>query len=438
MNLGSQMFTEAQSEQHNDDWDVLSSAGVSETKLQIIKAKTMYEMVEEIDDGKVKVLFMTNPQAEMIAKEDDSMQKMLDALDVPKPSLVIDLLHSWGFYESTCLMKADVFKDGYSKWCAGVQHEQSPFLDDAEERDAEDRLDMFMSQVLIPLAEQTNAVVFCNAVCTDCILSSSFTKMVAVMSSKWKGRPPFSVISSLGSIHVLYKNTKEDAYWHQIRKQCPAWQQRHPELQRVFSGSSDSDWRGHDLNAYASCILVTDNLKPPGKNNASSKRDRGPFASLMTSLVRYLGTKVPALAVKTGASVRIERLQGSVDPMSISMMVDRANSGTPVLCIDVRNRRMIRDLELLTTEGSKANEADDAAGDDLRELPAVPDARTARFDPDSPMLNTTSSHKRTRIGEIISHQHTQKGEAWREIVIGALYRESEWRSPTPFNHTIRS
>ena len=68
------------------------------------------EMVEDIEDGRCKVLFMTNRQAELVSKESDCIEKLLDALDVPKPGLVIDLLHSWGFYDSTTLQERTLIR----------------------------------------------------------------------------------------------------------------------------------------------------------------------------------------------------------------------------------------------------------------------------------------------------------------------------------------
>ena len=67
-------------------------------------------MVEDIEDGRCKVLFMTNRQAELVSKESDCIEKLLDALDVPKPGLVIDLLHSWGFYDSTTLQERTLIR----------------------------------------------------------------------------------------------------------------------------------------------------------------------------------------------------------------------------------------------------------------------------------------------------------------------------------------
>lgn len=41
-----------------------------------------------------------------------------------------------------------------SAWCAGVKHKTSPFANLTDERDIEQRLELFMSAVLIPLAEE--------------------------------------------------------------------------------------------------------------------------------------------------------------------------------------------------------------------------------------------------------------------------------------------
>jgi hypothetical protein len=84
------------------DWEGASqmTAGfdeVSREQLDKIKARTMYNMVEPIDGGVKKVLFLTNNQALLLAKEPASMNKMFDRLEVGKPQLVISLLESNGF-----------------------------------------------------------------------------------------------------------------------------------------------------------------------------------------------------------------------------------------------------------------------------------------------------------------------------------------------------
>ena len=154
----------------------------------------MYNMVE-IDDGQTKLLFLTNPQAEQIASTPESIQKLLDALEIPKPSLVIELLGSWGSRFSTESESPEWFAQAATSHAAGVLHGNPPFLSREDERAAAAKIDMFMADVLIPLAAQTNAVVLCGATGND-LLSASFTRMYSVAKHRWCGPPPFTIISS--------------------------------------------------------------------------------------------------------------------------------------------------------------------------------------------------------------------------------------------------
>jgi hypothetical protein len=74
---------------------------ISHEQLQMIKARTMFQMTEEIADdatgGRKRLLFLTNSQADFLASSGASLQKMLDALEIPKPKLIINLLSSQGF-----------------------------------------------------------------------------------------------------------------------------------------------------------------------------------------------------------------------------------------------------------------------------------------------------------------------------------------------------
>eukprot|EP00966_Prymnesium_polylepis_P326794 7382693-Prymnesium_polylepis.1 len=113
-------------------------------ELQMIKARTMYNMVEEIDEGMCKLLFLTNAQADLIAKSPGSVQKMLDALEVGKPSLVIELCCSPGFRDAVRTLPLDPQACADSGW-QGFIPDRPPFLDRTEERDAEAKIDMFMA-----------------------------------------------------------------------------------------------------------------------------------------------------------------------------------------------------------------------------------------------------------------------------------------------------
>ncbi len=303
---------------------------LSREQLQIIKARTMFNMVEEIDDGKSKLLFLTNPQAELIASTPESVQKMLDALEVPKQSLVIEFLETWGFRGSTKLFYR-LYYDDLDEGTAGMRNDVPPFLNFDDEAEAEAKIDMFMSDVLIPLAAQTHAVVLCSAVTGSCMLSTSFLRMYSLLKNKWSGPPPFTVISITNDIGYFYRNPAEDAHWKTVRRASRAWRQRDAKLFEVFGPKEGEQPMNHDLDANASLTIITDCIHP--------KRERidwRPFSALKQALIRHLSSSVPSLAIRTGFSKKVAL--GSSSSIALDVVSARAQSGTPVLALDVRNR----------------------------------------------------------------------------------------------------
>ena len=339
---------------------VMEDEDISREQLQIIKARTMYNMVEEVDDGKCKLLFLTNPQADLIASSPESVQKMLDALEIPKPSLVIELIKSWGLGGSTRILAPELY--AAERWCAGLKHDNASFLSREEESAAEARIDMFMADVIIPLAAQTNAVVLCNAVPDDCILSTSFTRMYSVARAKWHGPPPFTVISSTNALGFFYRNDDESAHWRNVRRSSRSWRQRDPKCFEVHGPKSGDPTGAHDLDANASCIILTDCINPK-----RDQIDAKPFASLMGALVAHLSSSVPSIALRTGFSCK-DNL-GDSSAMHLNMVNSRAQSGTPVLALDIRPR-----TELLEDSGRVSQTRGDVVAAAQRQIDASCDA----------------------------------------------------------------
>ena len=292
----------------------------------------MYNMVEEIDDGQTKLLFLTNPQAEQIASTPESIQKLLDALEIPKPSLVIELLGSWGSRFSTESESPEWFAQAATSHAAGVLHGNPPFLSREDERAAAAKIDMFMADVLIPLAAQTNAVVLCGATGND-LLSASFTRMYSVTKHRWCGPPPFTIISTSSAIESLYRNPNESAYWRRLRKASRAWCQRNEKLLSLFDPKPEQATMKSniDLDPNASCIIMTDCIDPK-----RDRRDGKAFQTLMSALVRHLASSVPSVAIKTGFASK--RPLGHPCRRSLDMAAARAQAGTPVLALDMRKR----------------------------------------------------------------------------------------------------
>ena len=176
------------------------------------------------------------------------------------------------------------------------------------------KIDMFMAEVLIPLAAQTHAVVLCDANSPgECMLSASFLRMYAVVKAKWTGLPPFSVISMTNNIAGFYNNPDEDANWRNVRRASRAWRQRDGKLLEVHGPKSDDEinrstddhgmttggnqFRNLDLDINASCVIITDCINPK-----RDKEDGKPFNVLRQALVRHLSSAVPSLAIKTGSA----------------------------------------------------------------------------------------------------------------------------------------
>jgi len=110
-------------------------------ELAEVKARTMYRMV--FDTGKQKVLYMSNLQAALVADDDASLGKMLsDGFEIPEPRCVINLLP--GALE------------------IGLKELRSAALS---------HIDRFMADVLLPLAQQNNAVILVSAFPNMCSLS---------------------------------------------------------------------------------------------------------------------------------------------------------------------------------------------------------------------------------------------------------------------------
>ena len=132
-------------------------------------------MVEEIHvhDMHKKLLFVTNPQAHLIANSRDSIRRLIDAFSddsstrsTTAPKLVINLMRSQGTIKDAmgeaCFDLAGMIPGDY--FAAGRVAYRPPWPSIEEAILAEKALDTFMSDTLIPLATENNAIV-CVCVC---------------------------------------------------------------------------------------------------------------------------------------------------------------------------------------------------------------------------------------------------------------------------------
>lgn len=109
------------------------------------------------------------------------------------------------------------------------------------------KLDQFMTDVLLPLAASTQALILANAVPGDCALASSLTRSYRLQRAKWGTKPPFVILSVADNLPLLYMNDSSDAYWRALRRASKAWSSRDKTIQdrkRAIEETQSSGGRG--------------------------------------------------------------------------------------------------------------------------------------------------------------------------------------------------
>lgn len=296
-----------------------------------MKAKTMYEMVEELDAGQgpVKLLFLTNPQADSICSSSLTLRKMLEALEIDSPKLVINLICSTGLRAFL-----NVYAEPYYNTVntAGEIYDTPPFLNLDEEQMCFARLDQFMQDVLLPLAASTNALILTNAVPAECALSNSLSRSFKLQRAKWGAKPPFVILSVAEDLPTLYLNPNPEAYWRRLRRRSKAWTARDKAILETVHAcglGGGFPYPNIDLDKDAKAFLIVDQL------TASQQGfDGGPANTLRVEVLRFLVSTLPSLAVKTCHANKNEQDNTS----GYQVCLDQANAGTKVLLLDVRKR----------------------------------------------------------------------------------------------------
>ncbi|CAE7498953.1 unnamed protein product [Symbiodinium necroappetens] len=312
-------------------------------KLQVMKAKTMYVMVEDLDlgQGPMKLLFLTNSQADSISSSSQTLQKMLQALEIPTPKLVINLLNSWGLRASLNLFPASKYN---LRMNPGIFYDSPPFLRPNDELESMEKFDMFMSDVILPLAASTNAVILANAIPGDCALAGALARSYRLHRATWGSPPPFTILSLAGSTPRLYLNPDQGAYWRSLCRKSKSWTARDPFILETIQthgyfrsklGQCDCT---HDIDPDTRYLFLVDSVKTNGEGFTTN-----PSQSLRTELVRFLASTLPSFVMKTGHAEKFAN-----DEKTFQACLDQANAGVEVLLLDLRKRPEIG----LTSEAS--------------------------------------------------------------------------------------
>ncbi|CAE7689494.1 PUB2, partial [Symbiodinium sp. CCMP2456] len=312
-----------------------------------IMAKTMFDMIYTVtlqNSGvSYRVLYATERQAQIIGNNPDTLQKLAEQFRTAEPKVVINLLTSLGTAHLRKL-EADV--------------------------DVEHRLDMFMRHVLLPIAEQTNALVLCDAVKDRCILADSFVRMCRVRQGAWKKKMPFTLLG-FTTMKELDKGPGKHL-WSDLMERCgdhcddgpwkKAWKEslrngddynhghvhgfdQEQEQDHDHDHGTDSvdidTWRGGDIQPLVSNVIIAGGL--------GGSRSLAAAAALKTALVSHLGASVPSIAFKTGMS-ELSHLQQTTQS-GLETAVNAIQQQTSVIFLDLFPRDKLRPHSIFQAAG---------------------------------------------------------------------------------------
>jgi hypothetical protein len=185
----------------------LDDERVTHERYEEIPAKTMWEMTDEVNDGKERLLFLTDKEAELRPPTENISKLMNNGFEFNSPPKLLIVLQHDGMFRRSAASCGRFRPKNQGDPTEPIYWERTlgSFTSPEEALEAEKKLDNFMLEVLIPLALQTNAMVICDAI-AEFELSASFLRMVSVQRAKFSDGLPFTIVALTDKIQCLYNN----------------------------------------------------------------------------------------------------------------------------------------------------------------------------------------------------------------------------------------
>ena len=239
-------------------------------------------------------------QADSIKSSSKTLRKLLEAFEIPQPKLVINLLTSSGLRNFLNLFPANCAAFG-NESSPELKNDAPPFLSADEEHHVLTQLDTFMSDVLLPLAASTQALILTCAVSGECALAGALSRAFKQQQAMWGPSPPFTILYTTVMTPLLYLNSDSDAYWRALRRKSKSWSSRDRTLLEMVHSEGfqgfypESAHLNHDLDRDGCCFLIVDQVGSTRKHF-----DAKPGNELRNELVRFLSSTLPSIALRTG------------------------------------------------------------------------------------------------------------------------------------------
>jgi len=287
-----------------------------ETELGILKVKTMFKMVEEVnypgsESGLTcQMLYLTNKQAMSIPME--NMPRVRLAMDIQDPQLVIRLLPS---------------RFGRTFWQAlpfwNKRFPQKSFPEETDEKASlvERQLVLLAKEVLLPLAMKSKALVIGTE---SCSLAAAFMLVSAPVRRAMGKDCPFRVVLFTRAyfLDITARQEKSNAY--AFRQKSRKW------LDTSFNyalskryGDDPAFFPREDIFQGASQCIIFECLSD---NNELQARQADQFQN---NFISSLQQQVPILALQTYGEDKMDLLPA---------VAEHVNRGMPLLLVDSRER----------------------------------------------------------------------------------------------------
>ncbi len=319
--------------------------------LDEMKVQLMHNMVEDVHikwegtEVNKKILYLTNHQASLV--DNVAMKRCIEALDIGNPKFVIILNGSVGSKSMMDISHEEKNNKPESEYIAGQY--LSSEISVLDENIVETQILLFMTNAILPLAKETNALIIVQGA-NDCILSASLSKIALAEQARLGKDCPFTVVALSMEFEVHYKAVlakEKSSIASQLCMGSKGWKNRVPILTHLYYDKKDiSEVERCDLTPAASRYIIFESRDKEGRETPTT------LQLFRSSFIELLTKSLPSIAI---SSHKIKDGIGS--------LVELISRKIPVLLLDSTERAFTRtraekDEYSIKTQLASKDEAD--------------------------------------------------------------------------------
>lgn len=293
------------------------------SELEELQVHSVYSLVEDVEvevSGETvsrKLLYMTNRQAR--AFDVNNMQRVLDAMEINPPRLVINLslntfvgVRKTSAHGSCVPWSADSESSGRTSTV--ISHHIHAEVDAEHVLEADRRLQEFLKKCILPVATATQALILLHT--DNDILALSFTKICNAHAKTMGGKLPFTVINFTPANWVYACSVTEGTLAYTLSQSSRRWKRALPKL-AVTMPEEFVKMSMQDLPGGCTHYIIVEGVH-------GGRQDDSPLAGLKDSFVQRLSDQLPSIAIMTARAFRLDWL------------MDYVARGLPLLLLDSR------------------------------------------------------------------------------------------------------